>query len=98
HIRVIKFNWIGKTHTPLAVRVEYSDDKNTWALSAIFQIEQRNPEGRTETLILPQSGRHRYWRLRAEAGENAGFFAIRRLNLSETVPVSKKAAGVDSLR
>ena len=81
-VRSITIKWVYGAATPTAIRIEYSDDKSTWSLAGMLAVAPYPSEasgGRIDTFNLSSSGRHRYWRVKAEKLPETGGFAITEL-------------------
>lgn len=79
-VRRLAVTWHNASVTPRRFSVEYSGDKRTWTSAASFSTDPATPVAgtpgtRQQVVVVPDAGRHRYWRIRADelSGPEAQF-------------------------
>jgi hypothetical protein len=87
-VRSVRIQWVYGASTPRAVRVEYSDDKSSWVTAAVVPVNPypgSTANFRVDMFALPDSGKHRYWRVVVDDVAAGTGFAVAELTFLDAV-------------
>ena len=85
-VRSVEIQWVYGSATPAAIGIEYSDDNSIWTPAATLAVSPYPSSAAThriDSFNVPESGRHRYWRIKAEQLPEKGGFAVAELRFRD---------------